>query len=172
MKEKVVLVDREDKEIGIEEKIKAHEEGKLHRAFSIFVFNLKNELLIQKIAKSKYHSGGLWANTCCGHPTPGEDILEVAHRRLQEEMGFDCDLKEIDTFIYKEKMPNGLYEHELDHIFIGYHNGEVEHDPKEVDEHKWMSLESLKEELEIRVEKYTAWFEPAFEIVIQAMEDL
>jgi len=122
-KELVVLVDENDNEIGVEEKINAHRKGLLHRAFSIFVFNSKNELLLQKRAADKYHSGGLWSNTCCSHPRPGENLKDAAHRRLQEEMGFDCSLREVFSFLYKKSFDNGLTEHELDHVFFGKFDG-------------------------------------------------
>src|SRR4030042_2763439 len=121
--EKIILVDENDREIGTEEKLKTHEQGKLHRAFSIFVFNSKGELLLQRRAKGKYHSGGLWTNTCCSHPREGEKLEEAVHRRLKQEMGLDCPLKEAFSFIYKVRFENGLFEHELDHVFIGRVDG-------------------------------------------------
>ncbi len=122
--EEVILVDENDNELGKEEKLKAHKEGKLHRCFSILIFNSKEELLIQKRAKNKYHSGGLWANTCCSHPKPGEDTEIAAHRRLKEEFGFDCELKQLFNFTYKKTFDNGLTENEFDHVFIGITNSE------------------------------------------------
>ena len=130
--EKVILVDENDKETGVEEKIKAHKDGKLHRAFSIFVFNIKGELLLQKRAKEKYHSGGLWSNTCCGHPRPNESLEGAAHRRLKEEMGFECALVHLKSagFIYKVKV-NDLFEYEYDHIFVGkFNQAPLPHPPK------------------------------------------
>src|SRR5690349_17076045 len=119
MEEYLILVDEQDHEIGTEEKLKTHRDAKLHRAFSIFIFNKKGQLLLQRRALSKYHSGGLWTNTCCGHPRPGENIDKAAHRRLQEEMGFDCNMKDVFRFTYKAPLDHGLTEHEVDHVFIG-----------------------------------------------------
>src|SRR3989344_7340032 len=121
MKDYIILVDENDNQIGIEEKIKAHLDGKLHRAFSIFVFNNKGELLIQQRALDKYHSAGLWTNTCCSHPKPEEQIIEAGHRRLKEEMEFDCELNEAFSFKYKAVFDNGLTENEYDHVLIGYY---------------------------------------------------
>ena len=131
-KEMVAIVDENDNEIGEEEKIKALREGKLHRAFSIFVFNSKGQMLIQKRAKEKYHSGGLWTNTCCSHPRPGEPIEKAAHRRLKEEMGFDCEIKEIFSFTYRVKFDNNLFENEYDHAFLGKFDGKPMPNSKEV----------------------------------------
>lgn len=117
MPEMLILVDKNDNQIGTEEKIKTHEEGKLHRAFSVFIFNPKGEMLLQKRAKIKYHSGGLWTNACCSHPRVGEILEEAAHRRLREEMGFDCELKKESSFIYNAKLDRGLTEHEFDYVF-------------------------------------------------------
>ena len=135
--EQVILVDEKDKEIGLEEKIKAHKEGKLHRAFSVFVFNQKGEMLLQRRALTKYHSGGLWTNTCCSHPRKGEDVDKAASRRLKEEMGFSCGLKEVFSFIYKTGFDNGLMEHEFDHVFVGAYESEPKINPEEVAEYKW-----------------------------------
>lgn len=153
----VILVDKNDKEIGSEEKMKAHREGKLHRAFSVFVFNLKNELLLQKRAKAKYHTGGLWSNTCCSHPQPGEATEKAAHRRLKEEMGFDCELKEIFSFVYRVKFDNGLSEHEYDHVFIGKSGNKPIPNKDEADGFRWVSLEKLKEDIKKNPEYYTYW---------------
>ncbi|KYK38194.1 MAG: isopentenyl-diphosphate Delta-isomerase [Theionarchaea archaeon] len=162
MKARVILVDENDKEIGFEEKMEAHKTGKLHRAFSIFVFNSKGELLLQRRAKDKYHSGGLWSNTCCSHPRVGETLEEAVHRRLKEEMGFDCELREAFHFIYKAKVGD-LTEHELDHVFIGRYNGEVNPNPDEVEEYKWVPVASLNKDMKVHTENYTEWFKIAFE---------
>ncbi len=138
MEELVVLVDENDKPVGTEEKLKAHQDGKLHRAFSVFIFNSQKQLLLQRRALSKYHSAGLWTNTCCSHPRPEESVLASAHRRLQEEMGFDCELKEIFNFKYKADFDNGLVEHEFDHVIIGYHDQNPISNPNEVDSYKWI----------------------------------
>ena len=161
MEEKVILVDENDKEIGTEEKIKAHQEGKLHRAFSIFVFNSRNELLLQKRARTKYHSGGLWTNTCCSHPRPGEVLKEAVHRRLKEEMGFDCQLEEVFSFIYQTKFGNDLFEHEYDHVFLGRFDGQPVLNPQEAEDWQWIGLEELERDIKENPEKYTYWFKIA-----------
>ena len=168
--ERVILVDENDKEIGSEEKMEAHRTGKLHRAFSIFTFNSKGEMLLQQRAKNKYHSGGLWANTCCSHPRLGETLEEAIHRRLKEEMGFDCELKEIFSFIYKDTVGT-LTEHELDHVFIGMYDGEVHPNPGEVDDYKWVTIESLKEHVKTHPEAYTEWFKIALEKTLKMYEE-
>lgn len=156
--EKVVLVNKKDEVIGVEEKIKAHQKGKLHRAFSVFLFNKKGELLIQKRAKSKYHSGGLWTNTCCSHPRPDEKIEEAAKRRLKEEMGINCkNLKEAFSFIYKAKVGN-LIEHEFDHVFFGRFGGKPEPDKKEVADWQWIKPPDLEADIKKNPQKYTPWF--------------
>src|SRR3989344_2422245 len=157
MQELVVLVDKNDKKIGIEEKLKAHQEGELHRAFSIFIFNPQKQLLLQRRSLSKYHSAGLWTNTCCGHPRPQEEILASAHRRLKEEMGFDCELKEIFSFIYKVNFNNRLTENELDHVFIGHHDQNPIPNTDEVDSYKWLDLTSLSESMKNNPELYSEW---------------
>ena len=165
MLEEIILVDENDKEIGIGEKMKVHQDGKLHRAFSIFVFNSKNEMLLQKRAKVKYHCGGLWTNTCCSHPRKGELLEEATHRRLREEMGFDCELKEVGDFIYKAKFDNGLTEHEYDHVFTGKFDGAPNLNPEEADDYKWIGLEELKKEIKKTPADFTVWFKIAMEKV-------
>lgn len=152
----VVLVDKSGKEIGKEEKLKAHQEGKMHRAFSIFIFNKKGELLLQKRAESKYHSSGLWSNTCCSHPRTGFDLREEAKKRLKEEMGIEADLKEIFSFIYKKKVGD-LIEHEFDYVFIGKFNGNPKPDKKEVGGWKWINKNYLERDIKENPEKYTPW---------------
>lgn len=169
--EEVILVDTNDSEIGKMEKMQAHIEGRLHRAFSIFVFNSKGELLLQQRENGKYHSGGLWTNTCCSHPRVGEDIKEAVHRRLKEEMGFDCDLSEKKTFLYHAKFDNDLIEHELDHIFIGYYNGVPIPNKEEVENWKWISTKDLKKELEAEPDKFTYWFKFSIEDVLAIIEE-
>lgn len=169
--EEVILVDTNNSEIGKMEKMQAHIEGRLHRAFSIFVFNSKGELLLQQREKGKYHSGGLWTNTCCSHPRVGEDIKEAVHRRLKEEMGFDCDLSEKKTFLYNAKFDNDLIEHELDHIFIGYYNGVPIPNKEEVENWKWISTKDLKKELEAEPDKFTYWFKFSIEDVLAIIEE-
>jgi isopentenyl-diphosphate delta-isomerase len=169
MDERVILVDENDKEIGSEEKIEAHKTGNLHRAFSIFTFNSKGKMLLQQRAQNKYHSGGLWANACCSHPRLGEMLGEAVHRRLKEEMGFDCELKEIFSFIYKARV-GPLTEHELDHVFIGMYDGEVHPNPDEVDDYRWVTIESLKEDVKNHPEAYTEWFKIALEKTLTIYE--
>ena len=157
MGDNVILVDKNNKEIGVEEKLKAHKKGKLHRAFSIFVFNSKKELLIQQRAKEKYHCGEIWANTCCSHPRPNETYNNAIHRRLREEMGFNCKLKKLFCFIYKVKFPNGLTEHEYDCVFVGKSNAKPNPNSKEVMNYKWISLEDLKNDISKYPNKYSKW---------------
>ncbi len=154
MEESVVLVDLRDREIGTEEKLQAHRKGLLHRALSIFLFNQKGEWLLQQRALSKYHSPGLWSNTCCSHPRPGEAPLDAAHRRLHEEMGMSCDLQFRYTFLYRAELDHGLIEHELDHIFFGFTESDPSPNPDEVASWKWISGDLLQEDLT----HYTAWF--------------
>lgn len=168
MKEKqVILVDENDVPRGIMEKMEAHKKGKLHRAFSVFVFNSKGEMLLQKRAINKYHSGGLWTNTCCSHPQPEEDLLEAAQKRLHEEMGFSCSLDKVFHFIYKAKLDNELTEHELDHVFIGQFDGEPKINALEVTEWKYMSVKEVEESIELYPEHYAAWFKIAFTRVLE-----
>lgn len=155
----VILVDEKDNPVGVEEKMSAHQKGLLHRAFSIFVFNSNGELLIQKRAQAKYHSGGLWSNTCCGHPTPGEETNVAAHRRLQEEMGFDCDLQESGALLYDTRFDNGLTENEYDHVFVGTYDGAVTLvDSSEIEDWKWMSPRRLLLDMGANPPEYTHWF--------------
>ncbi|HUW22075.1 MAG TPA: isopentenyl-diphosphate Delta-isomerase [Candidatus Bathyarchaeia archaeon] len=154
---KVILVDKDDREIGHQEKLQAHRQGKLHRAFSIFIFNDRGELMLQKRAKSKYHSAGLWSNTCCSHPQPGETTPKAAHRRLKEEMGFDCPLKEVFQFCYRVDFDNGLAEHEYDHVFIGHYDGDPLPDPDEAEGWQWVGLKNLEENIRRNPDQYTYW---------------
>ncbi len=171
MPELVVLVDENDREIGVEEKIKAHENGgRLHRAISVFVFNSKGELLLQRRALSKYHAPGLWANTCCSHPRPGESAEQAAKRRLKEEMGFTCELKEIFSLIYKAHVGNGLTEHEYDHVFLGFWEGEPHPAPEEVCEWRWASVEEIEKDLKENPGKYAPWFRIIFPKVVDHLK--
>lgn len=164
MKEElVILVNEKDEQIGTMPKMEAHEKACLHRAFSVFVFNDKNELMLQQRAKHKYHSPLLWTNTCCSHQRVGENNLEAGKRRLQEEMGFVTDLKETTSFIYKAPFDNGLTEHEYDHLMVGHYNDEPKINPEEVNAWKWMPLEAVKVDIELNPEQYTAWFKIIFE---------
>lgn len=162
-KEFVILVDNNDVQIGLMEKQEAHEKGVLHRAFSVFVFNNNNEVLLQQRALIKYHSAGLWTNTCCSHPRDGETILAAAHRRLKEEMGFDCELEIKTSFIYKANFGNGLIEHEFDYILIGKYNDEILINDDEVSNYKWVTIEWLKQDFINNPNSYTAWFAIIFE---------
>jgi len=166
MTEYILTVDEKDNVIGKGEKIKVHREGKLHRAFSIFVFNSKGKLLLQKRAKSKYHSGGLWTNTCCSHQRDGETLEKAVHRRLKEEMGFDCELKEVFTFTYRVKFDDGLSENEYDHVFFGKFDGKPDPNPDEVDDWKWVSLEELRKDIQKNPDDYTYWLKVSIDRVM------
>lgn len=155
--EMVILVDPQDFEIGSMEKLEAHKKGKLHRAISVFLFNDKKELLLQKRALSKYHSGGLWSNTCCSHPRPVEETLAAAERRLREEMGIVAPLCKVCHFTYCVPLNNALIEHELDHIFVGLFNGIPVLNPEEADEWKWVKWDVLQKQVEDNPELYTPW---------------
>jgi len=161
--EQVILVNEKDEQIGLMPKMEAHEKALLHRAFSVFVFNDKNELMLQQRALGKYHSPGLWTNTCCSHQREGESNIEAGKRRLQEEMGFTADLEETTSFIYKAPFDNGLTEHEFDHILIGYFNEEPAINPDEVASWKWMSLEAVKADISQHPSLYTEWFKIIFD---------
>ena len=161
--ELVVLVDKQDRQIGLMPKLEAHQKAVLHRAFSVFIFNDKKELMLQRRALDKYHSPGLWTNTCCSHQRDGEDNIEAGKRRLQEEMGFSTALTEATWFIYKAPFDNGLTEHELDHILIGSYNQEPIINPDEVETWKWMSLDEVKKDIATHPDQYTAWFKIIFD---------
>ncbi|MDT7833187.1 isopentenyl-diphosphate Delta-isomerase [Flavobacteriaceae bacterium S356] len=163
MEEQVILVDTQDNQIGLMPKMEAHEKAVLHRAFSVFIFNDKGELMLQQRAADKYHSPLLWTNTCCSHQRDGETSLEAGKRRLQEEMGFTTDLEEIFWFVYKAPFDNGLTEHELDHVMVGTFNGEPDINKEEVEAYKWMSLDAVKEDMETNPDQYTAWFKIIFQ---------
>lgn len=159
----VILVDKYDNPIGKMEKIEAHEKGLLHRAFSVFIFNNKEELLLQQRALSKYHTPGLWTNTCCSHQKEGESNIEAGQRRLEEEMGFSVPLEEVMSFVYKAPFSNGLIEHEYDHVLVGYYNKEPKPNPEEVNSWKWESLSNIKIDIQQNPDKYTAWFKIIFD---------
>ena len=161
--EKVILVDKNDNQIGFMPKLEAHQKGVLHRAFSIFIFNNKYELLLQKRASSKYHSGGLWTNTCCSHPREDEDILDAANRRLIEEMCIETSLRKVYEFTYKAELDNDLTEHEFDHVFYGVYNEDPEINTDEADDFKWIDMDSLNEDIKTNGDNYTIWFKIAFE---------
>ena len=171
-KEEVILVDNQDRPIGIMEKMEAHQSGgKLHRAFSVFVFNQNNELLLQRRALSKYHSGGLWTNTCCSHPRPGEDTIEAGKRRIEEELGFKCNPEEVFTFIYKAPLDNETTEYEFDHVLIGRYDGELHLNHDEVDSIKWLKLSEINILMNEHPKDFTVWFKIAFERVVDYMKN-
>ncbi|MDD5306056.1 MAG: isopentenyl-diphosphate Delta-isomerase [Deltaproteobacteria bacterium] len=157
MDEILILVDENDRQIGIGEKMDVHRRGVLHRCFSIFVFDGDGRVMLQKRAASKYHSGGLWTNTCCGHPRDGEDVSAAAHRRLREEMGFDCALDEIFTFIYRAELDHGLTEHELDHVYAGTYAGTLTPNPGEADGYSWEPIALVRSDMAAHPERYTVW---------------
>ena len=161
--EKVILVDKNDNQVGLMPKLEAHEKGVLHRAFSIFIFNSNYELLLQKRASSKYHSGGLWTNTCCSHPREGEDILDAANRRLDEEMGIKTSLRKVYDFIYKAELDNQLTEHEFDHVFYGVCENDPILNKDEAEDFKWVDMETLNNDIIKNEDNYTVWFKIAFE---------
>ncbi len=169
--EKVILVDVNDEPIGLMNKMEAHEKALLHRAFSVFVLNSNNEIMLQQRASHKYHSPLLWTNTCCSHQRAGETNLQAGKRRLEEEMGFVVPLKELFSFIYKASFDNGLTEHELDHVMIGYSNDEPKINPEEVESWKWMKIEDVKKDMEIHPEIYTVWFKIIFDKFYHYLED-
>ena len=171
MIEKVILVDLDDNPIGEAEKLDAHQQDLLHRAFSIFIFDKENRLLIQQRAQDKYHSGSLWTNTCCGHPRPGEETLAAAHRRLYEEINFDCPLQQITKFIYHAQLDNNLTEHEIDNVFVGIYDGPVNPNPIEIMNYEWKKIGQLKNELQLTPENFTEWFKICFDDVIGLFED-
>lgn len=165
--EQVILVDTSDRPLGTAPKIAVHRDSRLHRAFSVFVFDPRGRFLLQRRAMGKYHSGGLWSNTCCGHPRPGEETSAAARRRLREEMGFDCTLEPAGSLIYRAELANGLVEHEYDHLFVGRYNGDPQPDPAEVLDWRWVKIPELHEELKLRPSDFTAWFEPALRKVLE-----
>ena len=169
--EKVILVDINDEPIGLMEKIAAHEQALLHRAFSVFVLNDKNEIMLQQRAAHKYHSPLLWTNTCCSHQRPGETNIQAGKRRLQEEMGFEVDLKELFHFIYKAPFDNGLTEHELDHVMVGYSNEAPVINKEEVESWKWMAIEDVREDMLQNPDIYTVWFKIIFDEFYHYLEN-
>jgi isopentenyl-diphosphate delta-isomerase len=156
--DQLVLVDESDVAIGSIEKMKAHSEGLLHRAFSIFLFDDDGRMLLQRRALTKYHSAGLWSNACCGHPRTGEQTAAGARRRLQEELGIDSSLNHLGSFRYRAELENGLVEHEIDHVFVGRHNGSVDPNPAEVADWEWIDLDTLAFDLSRNGSRYTPWF--------------
>ena len=160
--EEVILVDENDGQVGTMEKMEAHIKAVLHRAFSVFIFNYRGEMLLQQRAINKYHSGGLWTNACCSHPRPGEETLTAAERRLHEELGFSTKLDKIFDFTYNAPFDNGLTEYEFDHVFVGTFAGSISPDPHEVKDYCFKSMSEIAESLAVHPKKYTAWFHLAF----------
>jgi len=163
--EKVILVNRQDEVLGLMEKMEAHRTGSLHRAFSIFIFNDKKELLLQQGALEKYHSGGLWTNSCCSHPRQGETVIEAGNRRMIEELGCDTELKREFSFIYRAELDQGLTEHELDHVLIGNYNELPEFNKEEVMAVKYVPLHELENDIMLKPDEYTEWFKIIFQKV-------
>lgn len=161
--DKVILVNQNDQQIGLMPKLEAHQKAILHRAFSVFVLNSRNEIMLQQRAKHKYHSPLLWTNTCCSHQRDGETNIQAGSRRLNEEMGFETELKELFHFIYKAPFDNGLTEHELDHVMIGYYNDDPNINLEEVENWKWMGIEEVQNDIQIQPEIYTVWFKIIFD---------
>lgn len=165
--EYVILVTKDDKPLGTMEKMEAHEKGVLHRAFSLFIFNSQKQLLMQMRALDKYHSPGLWTNTVCSHPRSGEDVLEAAHRRLDEEMGLKCDLTELFAFLYKADVGDGLKEHEFDHVLIGTTDEKPVPNPQEVSEYKYVDFDWVVKDVEANPASYTEWFKIALKELVK-----
>jgi isopentenyl-diphosphate delta-isomerase len=163
--EEVILVNELDQALGTMEKMAAHEQALLHRAFSVFIVNNAGEMLLQQRAFDKYHCGGLWTNACCSHPRPAEDTAAAAQRRLQEELGFETPLEKIFDFVYRAPFSNGLTEHEFDHVYLGVYNGALFPAPAEVAHTRWMRPEQIQQEMKAHPEAFTPWFHLAFERV-------
>ena len=167
MNDLVILVNEQDQEIGTMPKLEAHQKGVLHRAFSVFIFTTQGELLLQQRAFDKYHSAGLWSNTCCSHPYVDEDILAAANRRLHEEMGLSTDLYEIHSFIYNEALDNGLVEHEFDHVLAGISDMIPTLNSDEVVDYKYLSYEQLQFDMASNPDRYTIWFKICLPLVFE-----
>lgn len=163
MEERVILVDENDNPIGLMEKIEAHQKALLHRAFSVFVMNAKGEMMLQQRALHKYHSPGLWTNTCCSHQRENESNIEAGKRRLQEEMGFTTELEDVISFIYKASFDNGLTEHEFDHVLLGFYDHAPQINSQEVADWKWETPEKVKIDIDANPQKYTEWFKIIFD---------
>jgi len=161
--ENVILVDEKDNQVGLMPKLEAHQKGLLHRAFSVFIFNSDYKLLLQKRASSKYHSGGLWTNTCCSHPRDGENIIDAANRRLNEEMGIKTSLRKVFDFIYTAELDNNLIENEFDHVLYGVYDIDPILNKEEAEDFKWIDMETLKNDIENNTDQYTVWFKIAFD---------
>ncbi|MFT3795458.1 isopentenyl-diphosphate Delta-isomerase [Flavobacterium sp.] len=169
--ENVILVNEQDQPIGLMPKLEAHQKAVLHRAFSVFILNDQNEIMLQQRAHQKYHSPLLWTNTCCSHQREGESNIEAGKRRLFEEMGFEAELTELFHFIYKAPFDNGLTEHELDHVMIGRYNGQPKINPDEVEAWKWMAIEDVQADMQNHPENYTVWFRIIFDEFYHYLEE-
>ena len=172
MEEKVIIVNEDDQQIAVMEKLKAHQEGRLHRAFSVFIFNSEGELLLQKRARDKYHSGGLWSNTCCSHPRPGESITDAAARRLKEEMGINSRLFPLFKFLYCAELDGGLIEHEIDHVLIGFTNDTPNVNAEEAEDWKYEDISTIEKDLFLYPLNYTVWFRKCFHTVMMKTDEL
>jgi len=170
--EQVILVNEQDEQVGVMEKMQAHREGKLHRAFSVFIFNNKKEMLLQQRALNKYHSGGLWTNACCSHPKPNESTEAAAKRRLKEELGFETTLEKIFDFTYKADFENGLTEYEFDHVFSGVYNGQINLNTAEVKDFCYRSIDEIQSALQSHPQKFTEWFKIAFPLVQKSLAEI
>jgi isopentenyl-diphosphate delta-isomerase len=164
--EEVILVNESDQPLGTMEKMEAHRQGLLHRAFSVFIFDSNGKMLLQQRAPGKYHSAGLWTNACCSHPRPGEDILIAACRRLREELGFTTELIKLFEFTYRSEYDNGLTEFEFDHVFVGSHDQGIFPDSAEVNDYRYSTIDEIRAGLKSEPEKFTSWFHLAFPLVI------
>lgn len=170
--ETIILVNENDEMVGTMEKMKVHQLGLLHRAFSVFLFNTQYDMLLQLRAQDKYHSGGLWTNACCSHPRPGETTIDAAHRRMREELGVDCPITELFSFTYRVKLPNGLMEYELDHVFIGFHDGPFTPNTEEVTAVQYFSLDHIEQQLIEQPHQFTSWFKLAFPVVKNKWQEI
>jgi isopentenyl-diphosphate delta-isomerase len=168
--EEVILVDRDDNAIGTMEKMEAHEKGLLHRAFSVFIFNSKGQLLLQRRADTKYHSGGLWTNSCCSHPRKGETVQEAAARRVEEELGIEVNSEQLFSFIYKAELDNNLIEHELDHVLIGNYENAPDPNADEVMEWKYADMDFIQKDIQEQPDLYTAWFKIILEKYLEHLK--
>lgn len=169
--EEVILVNKLDEPVGSMEKMEVHQKGLLHRAFSVFIFNHKNEMLLQQRSSTKYHSAGLWTNACCSHPRPGEKTEAAALRRLHEELGFTAPLTKIFDFHYNAVFENGLTEHEFDHVYTGIYTGKITPDPLEVQDYCYKKTSEIASNIQSHPHKYTAWFCIAFPKVMAWLHD-
>ncbi|ACT93255.1 isopentenyl-diphosphate Delta-isomerase [Dyadobacter fermentans] len=170
MNDQVVLVTENDEAIGLMPKLEAHEKGVLHRAFSVFIFNSNSEMLLQRRAFGKYHSEGLWSNTCCSHPLPGEAVHDGAVRRLREEMGIHADLEFLYTFQYRADLENGLTENELDHVFYGVSDAVPAIDPAEASEYKYLTMDEIQADIAQNPHSYTEWFKICMPVIARRMK--